>query len=91
MKTTASTFPIGYYFHTFDGDPPSIELQGKVISTTGKTCSAQLFSWIDGEPTTIQNISAEQMKNARFYRTNKEWRDAAEQAGTLDYLQWISS
>lgn len=63
------------FFHSWKPDGV-LALQGRVVAElpNGKIV-AQLYSWLDGEPTDRLTFTRAEADNWTFYRTEQEWRD----------------
>jgi hypothetical protein len=73
-ETLAGDALIGKWFHTFNDDG-EVRHQGKVVERQGDTYLAQLFSFMDGAPTTRRFLTNDEVAKAAFYETNREMRE----------------
>lgn len=75
-----TTFPLGYLVHIPGDDPQKypMEFQGKVIGRTSNGYAVQLYSFLDGRPTSIRIFSEAAIQQSTFYDMAEEWRAAAD-------------
>lgn len=73
---------VGKWFHSFYDWQSEVEgelnWQGHILSKEEDMYLIQLFSWIDGEPTDQKLISVKEMKDWKFYDSNKDMLLAGE-------------
>ena len=66
------------WFHSFKNG--KIVWQGQVLSKeSNNTFLVQLYSWIDGMPTNQHLVFLSEMKNWRFYNSDKEMKEVYDQ------------
>ncbi len=61
---------VNKWFHTMS-EEGKIQYQGKVLENRNGRYLIQLYSFLDGEPTTQRFMTAQEYWNARFYHSNK--------------------
>lgn len=82
----------GLWFHSFEGK--NVQWQG-IVDRDLKNGNylVQLYSWIDGSPTSKEIVSFEKMKGWKFYQNSKamryEWNKM--QGYSQDDFEWQES
>lgn len=65
---------VGKWFHTIT-DEGNIQFQGKVLQRQDERYFIQLYSFLDGEPSTKRFLTSREVDTARFYDSNAEMQD----------------
>lgn len=64
---------VGRWFHSFDGD--TVKCQGQILAMVSPDLFlVQFYEWFYGETSTQELIPLEQMKDWKFYDTDKDMK-----------------
>lgn len=71
---------VGLYFHVYNSHG-NVNRQGRVRGEIlrGMSYLVQWYSWLDGQPTTIQIVAMTEMSQWKFYLTPAEWVAAVQE------------